>query len=232
MLGVDWGRRRFLGRALGALAGLLLIRHVGQAAAAPSPPPSGGLPIRRSRRLEGRERAQALEQAQELPDWKALDLKAPTESESSIAAVHELADGNTVITIAWQIESQEMALALLSAVPIGLPFEGKPIVQIKSAALQLRVKERTLQIPALSVNGIRVQRSEVDLSTIKMDSYQTLQQDCCPLWVNCTAWLAMLGIYVACCAAGGVPCCANIQWVAGMAAAFCAAAQSCGPCNP
>jgi len=232
VLGVDWGRRRFLGRALGAPAGLLLMRHAGQAAAAPPPPTSGGLPIRRSRRLEGTERAQALERVQELPDLKVLELKAPAKSESSIVAAHELVDGNTLITITWQIESQEMALALLSAVPIVFPSDEKPIVQIKSAALRLRVKGQTIQIPALSVNGMRVQKITVDLSAIQTGYYQTLQQDCCPLWVNCTAWLAMLGLYLACCAAGGVPCCANIQWVAGFVAAFCAAAQSCGPCNP
>jgi hypothetical protein len=101
VLGVDWGRRRFLGRALGAPAGLLLMRHAGQAAAAPPPPTSGGLPIQRSRWLKGEERAQALERVQELPDLKVLELKAPAESESSIVAAHELVDGNTLITITW-----------------------------------------------------------------------------------------------------------------------------------
>jgi len=128
VLGVDWGRRRFLGRALGALAGLLLMRHAGQAAAAPPPPTSGGLPIRRSRRLEGTERAQALQHLQNHPDLKAMGLTVPPDDgEFPLVIAHELADGNTLTTDGWPIEGQEIVVALLFAriARVSLGHEGE-----------------------------------------------------------------------------------------------------------
>ncbi|WP_448605330.1 hypothetical protein [Thermoflexus hugenholtzii] len=118
MLGVDWERRRFLGRALGALAGLLLARHAGQAAAAPPPPTSGGLPIRRSRQLEGKERAQALERFRTHPDLQALGLAVPQENgEFPIVVAHELTDGNILIAAGWVQGPNEVVVTYTFARP-------------------------------------------------------------------------------------------------------------------
>ena len=245
VLGVDWGRRDFLRRATGALAGWIALRSLGRpapAASAASGSLQAGTPIlRRGRRLEGEERQHALERLQGLPDLRILGLKIPEEGFPVVAA-YELADGNALTAASWEIEGHEIALALLFATPAEFPSDRGSTAQIESAALRFRIKGPSIQLPALSVNGgrvaipnpdgIRVRENGIGIPFVEIESYQILQQDCCPLWVNCTAWLAMLGMYAACCAAGGAPCCANLLTVAGIAAAICAAAQSCGPCNP
>ncbi|GEM_PF-958419 len=151
VLGVDWGRRRFLGRALGALAGLLLIRHAGQAAAAPSPPPSGGLPIRRSRRLEGRERAQALERFRTHPDLWALGLTVPQEDgEFPLIIAHELADDNTLLAAGWVQKPNEVVVTYAFARPWSP--EGKAL-RIESEALRIVVDPDRVWLAGRSVNG-------------------------------------------------------------------------------
>ena len=149
VLGVDWGRRRFLGRALGALAGLLLIRHAGQAVAAPPPPTSGGLPIQRSRRLEGRERAQALQHLQNHPDLKALGLTVPPDDgEFPLVIAHELADGNTLEAAAWPIGEREILTAYVFKRPVHI---GQPVIHSEAAHLAFEGKE--IRLLARSVNG-------------------------------------------------------------------------------
>ena len=249
VLGVDWGRRRFLGRALGALAGLLLIRHAGQAAAAPPPPTSGGLPIRRSRRLEGTERAQALQHLQNHPDLKALGLTVPPDDgEFPLVIAHELADGNTLTTAGWPIEGQEIVVALLFARIARVSLGHEPAAYVKSMAMRVRIEDQTARLQTLSVNGKSV--------TKRYPSQMTAQQNCpgCSVsWeqvvCGCTSWntncLISCGLNTAACSvvclrcivmkdpwacAGCVICAMSSIWCFGLC---CNAIQcGCGSCPP
>jgi nitrogen fixation protein len=207
VLGVDWGRRRFLGRALGALAGLLLMRHAGQAAAAPPPPTSGGLPIRRSRRLEGTERAQALQHLQNHPDLKAMGLTVPPDDgEFPLVIAHELADGHTLLTAGWRIAGPEIAIALLAARTVEVSLSQGSAVQVKSLGIRLRVERASTQLVDFSLNGKQVHWS-ADAQGIRT---QETCDGCANPWGNwlqfvcqCTAWDN--GCLIRC-GAGVLPC--------------------------
>ena len=149
MLGVNWGRRQFLGRALGALVGLFLIRHADRAAAASPPPISGGWPIRRSRQLEGEEQAQALQRLRTHPDLQALGLVMPQENgEFPIVVAHELTDGNTLEATAWSIGEREVLVAYFLERPVHM---GQLVVHSEAVHLALEGKE--IRLLARSVNG-------------------------------------------------------------------------------
>ena len=208
VLGVDWGRRRFLGRALGALAGLLLARHAGQAAAAASPPPpSGGLPIRRSRRLEGRERAQALERLRTHPDLRALGLTVPQEDgEFPIVVAHELTDSNILLAVSWGIEGSEIAIAFLAAKTVQVSLSRGSVTRLKSLGMRLKIEETSTQLVNFSLNGKPI-RWHTDAQGIQT---QETCDGCANPWGNwlqylcqCTAWNNECLIQ---CGSGVLPC--------------------------
>ncbi|WP_448605331.1 hypothetical protein [Thermoflexus hugenholtzii] len=208
VLGVDWGRRRFLGRALGALAGLLLARHAGQAAAAAPPPPtSGGLPIRRSRQLDREEQAQALERFRTHPDLQALGLAVPQENgEFPIVVAHELTDGNTLLAAGWRIEGPEIAIALLATETVEMSLSQGSAVQVKSLGMRLKVERASTQLVDFSLNGKQVHWS-TDAQGIRT---QETCDGCANPWGNwlqflcqCTAWNNECLIQ---CGSGVLPC--------------------------
>ncbi|MCX7690977.1 hypothetical protein [Thermoflexus sp.] len=154
VLGVDVGRRDFLRRALGALAGWIALRSVGQPAAAAAAPPSpaapGLPPIRQSRLLEGEAREALLRKFQGHPDLRALGMKAPGPESEAVAVLHELADGNRLEAVAWVEGERQIIVAYLFDHPQVL--ETSP-VRMQSEALRIAAEGERARLVMRSVNG-------------------------------------------------------------------------------
>ncbi|WP_322798577.1 hypothetical protein [Thermoflexus sp.] len=217
VLGVDVGWRDFLRRALGALAGWIALRSVGQpaaAAAAPPPPAAPGLPpIRQSRLLEGEAREALLRKFQGHPDLRALGVKAPGPESEAVAVLHELADGNRLEVVVWAEGERRMIAAYAFAHPQTVEASS---TSIRGGAVRFLVEGNRVRILAYYVNGRDPSRVSI------------LQNPCCPYYHQCWSLSILAFSFAACCKLGAAPCCPLAVVTFAQALAACLTAAQCG----